>query len=297
MKSPNTAYSNMKPLPKRRSKKSAVVVTQPRRRIGDSNQYSGSVKIPTPLVPGTRQTSATFAPAAEFGVLMAAEARRRGAGHVPPAHHPRRRRALDLEPRHREIPRSHPDRGPVPHHESTCTTSASCSPSVVGDQHATWCGRTAATRLRRGASRRCCRRPRLPAHRGQSRGAGYRPGLLRDQRPPDALQALPLPPPVRRLRRREGRLSGHRAAPQTLRHALVLRRGRRHPHPALPASQRPLGRNWQQLPTGQGQPDRHLTTTRTQTIQARPGYRSVTYILVPHPPAPQTHALGSPVWR
>jgi hypothetical protein len=29
--------------------------------------------------------------------------------------------------------------------------------------------------------------------------------------------------------------------------------------------------------------DRHLTTTRTQTIQARLGYRSVTYILVPHP--------------
>ena len=36
---------------------------------------------------------------------------------------------------------------------------------------------------------------------------------------------------------------GHRAAPQTFRHALVLRRRHRHPHPALPASQRPLGRN------------------------------------------------------
>ena len=31
---------------------------------------------------------------------------------------------------------------------------------------------------------------------------------------------------------------------------------------------------------------RYLTTTRTQTIQARPGYRSVTYILVPHPTEP-----------
>ena len=42
----------------------------------------------------------------------------------------------------------------------------------------------------------------------------------------------------------EGRLQGgHRAAPQTFRHALVLRRRHRHPHPALPASQRPLGRN------------------------------------------------------
>ena len=48
----------------------------------------------------------------------------------------------------------------------------------------------------------------------------------------------------------------------------------RHPHPALPASQRPLGRNL----AAAAQPvrsslTRHLTTTRTQTIQARPGYR------------------------
>jgi hypothetical protein len=35
----------------------------------------------------------------------------------------------------------------------------------------------------------------------------------------------------------------HRAAPQALRHALVSARRYRHPHPALPASQRTLGRN------------------------------------------------------
>ena len=36
-------------------------------------------------------------------------------------------------------------------------------------------------------------------------------------------------------------------------------------------------------PNGPERPDRHLTTARTQTIQARPGYRPVTYIRVPHP--------------
>ena len=45
---------------------------------------------------------------------------RGGRGHPPrrrprpPAHHPRRRRRLDLEHRHRQVPRSHPDRRPVP---------------------------------------------------------------------------------------------------------------------------------------------------------------------------------------
>ena len=58
----------------------------------------------------------------------------------------------------------------------------------------------------------------------------------------------------------------------------------RHPHPALPESQRPLGRN---LATA-AQPvrsglTRHLTTVRTQTIQASTGYQPVTYIPVPHP--------------
>ncbi len=40
---------------------------------------------------------ATFAPAAEFGTLMAAEARRRSAERAHRLCHPRRRRGLDLE--------------------------------------------------------------------------------------------------------------------------------------------------------------------------------------------------------
>ncbi len=64
----------------------------------------------------------------------------------------------------------------------------------------------------------------------------------------------------------------------------ILARRKPASHPALPASQRPLGRNLAAAP----QPDRsgltrHLTTERTQTIEASPGYPPVTCIPVPHP--------------
>ena len=58
---------------------------------------------------GSSSYIATFEPAAVFGGLVKAEGTRRGATR-PPAHDPRRRRGLDLEHRHREIPRGHPDR-------------------------------------------------------------------------------------------------------------------------------------------------------------------------------------------
>ena len=90
---------------------------------------------------------------------------------------------------------------------------------------------------------------------------GHRPGLLREQRAPDALQVVPLPRPVRRLRSRRIRLqSGHRPAPQTVRHALDRRRRQRHHHAALPAGQptrRPdLART--------AQPDTSRLTSRTR---------------------------------
>ena len=49
------------------------------------------------------------------------------------------------------------------------------------------------------------RRPRISPHRREERRAGQGPGLLREQRAPDALPVVPLPRPVRRLRcRRAG---------------------------------------------------------------------------------------------
>ena len=63
------------------------------------------------------------------------------------------------------------------------------------------------------------------------------------------------------------------------------------PDPARPASSpcaasRPAAagkKSGSNRPTGPERPDRHLTTARTQTTQARIGYRPVTDIPVPHP--------------
>ncbi len=94
----------------------------------------------------------------------------------------------------------------------------------------------------------------------------------------DALQALPLPLHVRRLRGGGGRVQGgHRATAQIVRHEMVSGW-------ADILAQRCQGRDLAAAP----QPDRsgltrHLTTARTQTTEASPGYPPVTYILVPHP--------------
>ena len=69
-------------------------------------------------------------------------------------------------------------------------------------------------------------------------------GYFENNAPPHALQPLPHLRPVRRLRRCRSRLqSSHRAKAETIRHALVSARRHRHPHPALPASKRPMGRD------------------------------------------------------
>ena len=57
---------------------------------------------------------ATFEPAAVFGGPGEGRGHPPRRGPRPPAHHPRRRRRLDLGHRHRQVPRGHPDRGPVP---------------------------------------------------------------------------------------------------------------------------------------------------------------------------------------
>ena len=65
-------------------------------------------------------------------------------------------------------------------------------------------------------------------------------GYFLNNAPRMRYQLVPLPRPVRRLRRRRVRLQGgHRPAPQTLRHALDPPRRRRHRHPPLPAGQPP----------------------------------------------------------
>ena len=210
---------------------------------------------------------ATFAPAARFGTLMAAEARRRGAGHVrqltilgdgavwiwnlASQHFPEATQIVDLY-----------------HAREHLHDLGKLLAFMLGDQHGAWLA-ARLDELDAGDIPALLSAARaFPLAGDQGRRAGHRPGLLRDQRPPDALQALPLSWPVRRLRRRQGRLqSRHRPAPQTLRHALVPARRDRHPHPALPAGKRPMGRN---LATAakpaRSRLTRHLTTARTQTI-------------------------------
>ena len=157
---------------------------------------------------------------------------------------------------------------PGPPRSSTCSTPAStCTTSPASWSSCSATSKDALARRPPGGPRlrrhrrHLRRRPRLPPHRRQERRARHGPGLLREQRAPHALQLVPLPRPVRRLRRRRGRLqSGHRPAPQTLRHALDRRRRRRHHHPALPAGQQPRRPDLART----AQPDTSRLTSRTQ---------------------------------
>ena len=64
--------------------------------------------------PGSSTYLATFEPAARFGQLVDAEARRRGAEHIRQLVVLGDGAALDLEPRRPALPRRHPDRRPLP---------------------------------------------------------------------------------------------------------------------------------------------------------------------------------------
>ena len=57
---------------------------------------------------------ATFEPAADVREPGEGRGHPPRRGPRPPAHHPRRRRRLDLGHRHRQVPRGDPDRGPLP---------------------------------------------------------------------------------------------------------------------------------------------------------------------------------------
>ena len=180
---------------------------------------------------------ATFEPAAVFAGLVEAEGIRRGAGHVrqitilgdgaawiwniAAAKFPEATQIVDLF-----------------HAREHLHDLARFLEFMLGDQQRRLARRPPGRPRLRRHRRHLRRRPRLPPRRHQERRAGHGPGLLREQRPPHALPLVPLPRPVRRLRSRRIRLqSGHRPAPQTVRHALDRRRRQRHHHAALPAGQ------------------------------------------------------------
>ena len=187
----------------------------------------------------------SFAPAAEFATLVHAEARRRGADRI------RQLVVLgDGAPWIWNLATAIlPEATPIVdiyHAREHLHAPAAWLTGVLGDDHPDWLAARLADldnsdieALVAGA-----RRPALPDADADA-DADERDkalNLLPDQRPPDALRLLPRTRHVRRLRHRRSRLQGHhRAATQTVRHALEHSRRHRHPHPALPGSQRPLG--------------------------------------------------------
>ena len=213
-----------------REVKMAAVFTQT--RLGDDGHPVRD--------PGSSSYLATFAAAPEFGILMAAEARRRGAGQIrqltilgdgavwiwnlATQHFPAATQIVDLFHAREHV-----------HELANLAGAAGRPPRRMARRAA---GRTRRRRRRCPAHRRT--RPALPRLTGQRTRQG--PALLRNQRPPHALRLVPVPGPVRRIRHRRGRLqSRDRPAAQVVRHALDRARRHRHPHPQMPRRQQPLG--------------------------------------------------------
>jgi DNA-binding transcriptional ArsR family regulator len=98
------------------------------------------------------------------------------------------------------------------------------------------------------------------------------PGCATSTYAPTVCSSAPVP------RSRPQRSSGSSSSSQTCTRPSPARLAS---HPALPAGERPLGRDLAAARTPGSCLTRHLTTARTQTVRAMPGYPSVTYILVP----------------
>ena len=233
--------------------------------------------------PDSSSYLATFAPAAGFGVLMAAEARRRGAGHarqltilgdgahwiwnLATAKFPEATQIVDLY-----------------HAREHLHDLGKLLAFMLGDQHATWVtGRSG--ELDDGDIEALLSAARaFPLTGAKAEELGTALGYFQTNAP--------------RMRYKHFRSLGLFVGSGTVEAGCKAVIGQRLKLSGMHWScdgatgiltlrcQQASGR-WKKSgsssPTGQRQPDRHLTTTRTQTIQARPGYRSVTYILVPHP--------------
>jgi hypothetical protein len=207
--------------------------------------------------PGSASYIATFEPAAVFGDLVKAEGIRRGADHV--------RQLTILGDGAAWIWTIATDKFPEAtqivdlfHAREHLHDLARLLEFMLGDRKDQWLAARMED-LDYGDIDGICQAARLfPPRRHQERPARHRARLLREQRPPHALQVVPLPRPVHRLRPGRVRLqSGHRAAPQTLRHEMDHHRRRRHHHPPLPAGQQARRPHLAATPL----PDRHRLTS------------------------------------
>jgi hypothetical protein len=119
----------------------------------------------------------------------------------PPAHHPRRRRGLDLDIATGKFPGA-TQIVDLFHAREHLHDLARLLEFMLLDRKDEWLAATDGRPGLRRHRRHLPGRPRLPPRRREERRARHRARLLREQRPPDALQVVPLPRPVRRLRRR-----------------------------------------------------------------------------------------------
>jgi hypothetical protein len=175
--------------------------------------------------PGSASYIATFEPASVFGGLFEAEGIRRGANHV-------RQFTIIGDG--------------APWIWGIASSKFPEATQVVDLFHAREHLHDLARQLEFILLGRKGRMARRPPRRPQETRAGHRARLLREQRPPHALQVVPPVRPFRRLRRRRGRLQDdHRPAPQAGRNALDPERRRRHHRPALPRGQQHLGSHLQ----------------------------------------------------
>ena len=237
--------------------------------------------------PASSSYLATFAPAAGFGTLMAAEAYRRGAErarqltilgdgaawiwNLAAQHFPAATQIVDLY-----HAREHLHELGEPDHPSSCSAPATTAGSLqrLADlDHGDIPAILAAARALPLTSRKARDRDKAlhyfetNAHRMHY--AWYRDhGLFIGS---GAVEA--------------GCKSRRRPAAQTVGHALDRTRSHRNPHPALPGSQQPLGaRSGRSPATRPRQPDPASEIgTHTQTTPVSGGYPPVTYIHVPHP--------------
>ena len=222
--------------------------------------------------PDSSSYLATFAPAAEFGTLMAAEARRRGAGHV-------RQLTILGDGAHwiwnqasQLFPRSHPDRGPSTTPASTSTTSASYSPSCSATSTPPG-SPDAASELDDGDIETLLSAARAFPLTGTKAGElDTALGYFETNAP--------------RMRYNHFRSCGlfvgsgavEAGCKAVIGQRLKLsgmhwsqRRRHRHPHPALPESQRPLGRNLATAVRPHGQQPEPVWRSPHNSDHPRPG--------------------------
>jgi hypothetical protein len=183
----------------------------------------------------------TFEPAAQFGVLMAAEARRRGAERIrqlvflgdgaawiwnlATRHFPQATQIVDLY-----------------HAREHLHDLARLLEFMLGDHQQAWLQERLAD-LDNGDIPAICAAGRVfPLAGKKAADLDTALGYFEHKRPPDALRPLQEAGHVRRLRGSRGRVQiDRRAALQAVRDEMDGIRCHRHPHAALPGSQRPLG--------------------------------------------------------